>query len=467
MIITKKHAAPPDVPARHRRDARAAAARRHGAGVRRDGAARRRRPPRFGVVYVPNGVNMRAVDARRGGRGFELTPILEPLAPFRDQHARASAGSTDKPAVPVPGEGIGDHARAVAAWLTGVAAEEDRRRRTSEPASRWIRLPRRSSGKETQLASLELALESTELRRRVRRRLQLRLHQHDLAGARRRRRCRWRTIRARCSSGCSATATAPIRRRALARDRGRTAASSIRSTDEVARLQRALGRRRPRQADRVSRRRARRRAAHPEGRGAERARAAGGRAARGHPGNLRGARKLMFDLQVLAYQTRPDARHHVHDGRELSPPTYPEIGVPDAHHALSHHAERSGEAREARQDQHLPHAACSPTSSRSSQTTPDGDGTLLDHSIIAVRLGHERRQHHTAHGSADVLVAGGAAVKGGRHLRCPKDTPLTNLQLTLLDKSGCRVEQLRRQHRKRRRAVGSWTAGCSCGTCRR
>ncbi len=78
---------------------------------------------RFGAVYVPNGVEMRMWTPKGEGPGFELSPILEPLEPFRDQTFVLS-GLADKVAVPLPGEGIGDHARASATWLTGVRVKK-------------------------------------------------------------------------------------------------------------------------------------------------------------------------------------------------------------------------------------------------------------------------------------------------------------------------------------------------------
>src|SRR4029450_12267462 len=81
------------------------------------------RARRFGAIYVPNGVEMRAWTPAMEGTAFELTPVLSPLAPFRDQMVVLS-GLCDKVAVPLPGEGIGDHARASSTWLTGVRVKK-------------------------------------------------------------------------------------------------------------------------------------------------------------------------------------------------------------------------------------------------------------------------------------------------------------------------------------------------------
>src|SRR5262249_37076753 len=98
---------------------------------------------------------------RAEGAGFPFSPIREPLKPFRDQMFVLS-GLADKVAVPLPGEGIGDHARASSTWLTGVHVKK-----TEGPDIRagvsMDQLAAQVLGKETQLASLELALDSVEV----------------------------------------------------------------------------------------------------------------------------------------------------------------------------------------------------------------------------------------------------------------------------------------------------------------
>src|SRR5262249_26586037 len=108
---------------------------------------------RLGCVYVPNGMEMRMWTPKAEGTAFQLSPILESLGPFRDQMFVLS-GLADKVAVPLPGEGIGDHARASSTWLTGVHVKK-----TEGPDIRagvsMDQLAAQVLGKETQLASLE------------------------------------------------------------------------------------------------------------------------------------------------------------------------------------------------------------------------------------------------------------------------------------------------------------------------
>ena len=85
----------------------------------------------------------------------------------------------------------------------------------------------------------------------------------------------------------------------------------------------------------------------------------------------------MFDLQVLAYQCDLTRVITFMMGREFSARTYPEIGVPDAHHPMSHHQNDPSKIANARQDQHLPRARCLPHYLEKLRTTPDGDGSLL------------------------------------------------------------------------------------------
>ena len=116
---------------------------------------------RLGCVYVPNGMEMRMWTPKAEGVGFELSPILQSLEPFRDQLFVLS-GLADKVAVPLPGEGIGDHARASSTWLTGVHVKKTEGPDIQAGVS-MDQLAAQVLGKETQLASLELALDSVEV----------------------------------------------------------------------------------------------------------------------------------------------------------------------------------------------------------------------------------------------------------------------------------------------------------------
>ena len=124
-------------------------------------------------------------------------------------------------------------------------------------------------------------------------------------------------------------------------------------------------------------------------------------------------------------------------------PTYPEIGVPEPHHSAVAPPERRREAGEADEDQTLPRRRCSPTTSRSCKSTPDGDGSLLDHIMLIYGSGMSDSNVHDFTDCRSCWWAAAAGqLKGGRHLRYPDGTPLTNLYLTVLNKLGVPVERV-------------------------
>ena len=157
--------------------------------------------------------------------------------------------------------------------------------------------------------------------------------------------------------------------------------------------------------------------------------------------------RLMFDLQVLAFQTDMTRVITFMMSSEVSPRTYPELGIPDPHHGLSHHQYRPAQM-EKLSKVNLHHIEQFAYCLDRLRATPDGDGTLLDHMLMLYGCGISDGNQHL-HVNLPVLLAGGAGgrLRGGRHLRVADETPLTNLQLTLLDKVGCADRAARRQHR--------------------
>ena len=150
--------------------------------------------------------------------------------------------------------------------------------------------------------------------------------------------------------------------------------------------------------------------------------------------------RLMFDLQLLAFQGDVTRVITFQLARETSNRTYPEIGVPDPHHPLSHHGNDPDKiARMAKINQF--HVALFAEFLKKMKETPEGDGSLLDHSLYLYGSGIGNPNIHD-HTNLPILVAGGAAggMKGNRHIRYDKPTPLANLHLTLLDKVGVRLD---------------------------
>ncbi len=392
---------------------------------------------RLGAIYVPNGVEMRAWIPSATGTALELSPILAPLEPVRDQVCVLS-GLADKPAIPLEGEGVGDHARAAATWLTGVHATK-----TEGPDIRagvsMDQIAARELGKHTQLSSLELAIDSVEV-----------------LGA--------------CDQGysCAYTntiawrnATTPLPMENNPRAVFERLFGAADSTDASARLARL---RQDRSIlDFVT----------SEANGLDNKLGAGDRlkmsqyldAVRdverriqraeeqsdrevpvveqpvGIPDTFEAHARLMFDLLALAYQTDLTRVSTFMFGKEVSGRSFPEIGVPGGHHGYSHHQnDPNNLAMLAKINTH--HIAQFGYFLEKLRDTPDGDGSLLDHSLFVYGAGISDGNLHFHLDLPTLLVGGGAGhLEGGRHLKYPSETPLTNLHVSVLDKLGLPMEQ--------------------------
>jgi hypothetical protein len=151
--------------------------------------------------------------------------------------------------------------------------------------------------------------------------------------------------------------------------------------------------------------------------------------------------RLMFDLQVLALQSDVTRVITFQLARETSNRTYPEIGVPDPHHPLTHHGNDPDKiARMAKINAF--HVSLFASFLEKLKATSDGNGSLLDHSLYLYGSGMGNPNIHD-HVNLPILVAGGGAgrVKGGRHIKYGEPTPLANLHLTLLERVGVRMER--------------------------
>ena len=150
--------------------------------------------------------------------------------------------------------------------------------------------------------------------------------------------------------------------------------------------------------------------------------------------------RLMFDLQLLALQGDITRVVTFQLARETSNRTYPEIGVSDPHHPLTHHGNDPEKiAKVAKINQF--HVSLFAEFLQKLQSTPEGNGSLLDHVLYLYGSGMGNPNVHD-HVNLPIIVAGGAAgnMRGGRHIRYNEATPLANLHLTLLDKVGVRLD---------------------------
>jgi hypothetical protein len=160
----------------------------------------------------------------------------------------------------------------------------------------------------------------------------------------------------------------------------------------------------------------------------------------GVPGAYGDHAKLMFDLQILAMQADLTRVITFQLARETSNRTYPEIGVPEAHHPTSHHADDPVKMDKIAKINAY-HVSLFAYYLKRLRDTRDGDGTLLDHVLLLFGSGMSNPNLHD-HVDLPIVVAGGGAGthKGGRHIRYPRPTPLANLHLSLLDKCGVRLD---------------------------
>ncbi len=392
---------------------------------------------RLGFVYIPNGAIMDQWTPAGAGTALELSPTLSSLAPFRDRLVVLSNLSS-RPAEATEGEGSGDHARASSVWLTGVHPK--RTEGADVRAGKTIdQMAADRLGRDTQLRSLELSAEDFSVA----------VGSCDIGYA-----CSYvNTLSWRTPTTPLPMQTNPRvvferlfgaerdpveRQRRLAEDQSILDAI----VDQVGRLRRRLG-----TADSVrmseyldSVREVELRVQKMENQTIEHL--ALPEIPTGVPDSWDEQVKLMYDLQVLAFQADVTRVSTFMVAREASTRTYNQIGVPDPHHAISHHGyEEDKMARVQKINAY--HVSLFGYYLDKLASTPDGDGTLLDHSLILYGGCISDGNLHS-HQGLPVLLAGGAAgqLEGGRHLRYPKDTPVANLLLSILDKVDVELDSI-------------------------
>jgi len=152
--------------------------------------------------------------------------------------------------------------------------------------------------------------------------------------------------------------------------------------------------------------------------------------------------RIMFDLMTLAFQTDSTRVATVLLALEQSPRAYPEIGIPEAHHGLTHHQGDKDKIEKVTQINCF-HAKQFAYLLEKLRSTPDGDGTLLDHSMITYGSGLSDGNAHDHANLPTVLAGRGCGtLTPGRYVRYPKETPMGNLFVAMLDRMGVPVESL-------------------------
>ena len=387
---------------------------------------------RLSFVYVPNGSIMDQWTPVAEGPDFEFTPILKPLAPFRDQLLVLS-GLHNRPAEPLPGESAGGHARPAASYLTGIHLGK-----TGQLGTSVDQIAAKELGKHTQLASLELSLDRRAL-----------VGGNDNADSDAYvNTLSWRSAETPLPVetnpralferlfGRTDTTNPAVRRRLIQRDR--SILDSV--TEDVARMLQGVG-----PSDRTKLNeyldsvRDVERSIQKAEEQISREMPVLQRPA-GIPDSYDDYADLMFNLQMLAYRTDLTRVVTFMLGIEKSDRIYREIQIDEAHHALSHHNGNPDMVAKMIQIGTY-HSKLFANFLEKLRSTPDGDGSLLDHSIIVYGGSMGNGSMHSPKNLPTVLVGGGAGqLKGGRHLRFPMDTPHTNLFLTVLDMMGVPVE---------------------------
>ena len=397
------------------------------------------RPIRMGFIQVPNGImNLKNEWAPKAEGALEMTRILQPLANHRDRLVVMSNLDSQQ-AAGLNFEVGGDHPRACTAWLTGTHAKmtsgADLRAGISVD-----QIAARQFGKETQLASLEIGLESPEVVGAC----------ESAYGCAYYNTIAWRNEtsplpmenrpRAIFERLFGEGGTNPEVRVAL-RQEDRSILDAINA--DVKRLRGKLGGTDRGKIDQYLEaiRDVERRMQLAEKQGDHEVPQIAGPA--GAPEVFSEYFKLMSDLLVLAWQTDMTRVITFMMGHEMSGRAYPEIGFGDAHHPCTHH-QGDPEKIEKTVQINTFHTKMLSYYLDKLAATPDGDGSLLDHSMILYGAALSDANLHLYNDLPLVLVGGGVGgIKGGQHVRYAKRTPLTNLLLTMLDKANVKgVESL-------------------------
>src|SRR5713101_5626904 len=391
---------------------------------------------RLSVVYHPNGVIYDKWLPKGVGAGFEFSPVLSPLEPFRDTLI-VITGLSSRQAEAL-GDGGGDHSRASGTYLTGVHV-----RKSDSVVENGVSMDQIAANAikgETQLSSLQLTVDDNSL-----------VGSCDVGYS-----CAYSSTlswltptlplmtennpRVVFERLFGATDSTDPRVRAARLRQDKSILDSV--TDRVKQLQRRLG-----AADNTrvndyltSLRDVERRIQKTEEQSAKEvpdvARPAG------IPESFDDHARLLYDLQLLAYQSDITRVSTFMYGHEQSPRPYPQIGVPEPHHPVTHHQNDPEKMAKCAKIQQY-HLKLFADYLEKLRNTPDGDGSLLDHVMILYGAAISNSDRHT-HGPLPTLLVGGGAgtLKGGRHLVYPEHTPLTNLQLTMLNLLGVPTEKL-------------------------
>ena len=390
---------------------------------------------RFGVFYVPNGMSMPYWWPKSEGPIGQMPPTLKSLEELKDR-VLLCGGLADEPANQV--KGGGDHARSAGTFLTGVPFKFTSGADVSGSVS-MDQIAAKQFAKETQLASLELGIESNNM-----------LGACDGGSS-----CAYtNTIAWRDETtplpiendpravferlfGTSGSTDASARLARMKRDQSILdfVGSEIKGLDKV------IG---PQDKVKVTEyldsvRDIERRIQLAEAQNSRELPVV--EQPVGVPTDYAEHARLMMDLLALAYQTDMTRISTFMMAREVSAHAYPEIGVADSHHPLSHHQDEPAKLERLHKinEYHVQQFA---HLVKKLSTMPEGDGTMLDYTLFMYGTGISDSNTHF-HDDLPIALVGGkaAGITGGRYIRYPKGTPLSNMHLTLLEKLGVPAEK--------------------------
>jgi hypothetical protein len=397
-------------------------------------------PKRLGFVYMPNGVAMNFSGInywtpKQTGRDFELSPILEPLAPHRSRLSVVT-GLAQHAADAHDDGANGDHTRATSSWLTGVHCKRTEGADVENGIS-VDQIAAQVLGRDTVLPSLELSIDLNFLSGQCENSYSC-AYLNTLA---------WRSPTAplptennprlvfeRLFGNGGTTA----QRMELARE-NRSILDSV--SEDFSRLSKSIGPADRSQVDDylASVREVERRIHAVETLGVDAGLPALERP-RGIPSRFDEHVTLMFELQWLAFQADMTRVVTFMLGRELNFRTYPEIGITEGHHGLSHHQDRPEQlAKLARLNAYQTGLFAAFLDKLAA--TPEGDGTLLDHSLFLYGASLSNPNLH-AHYNLPLTIVGGPARdhEGGRHVAFDGEPPMTNLLVSMLELAGVPVD---------------------------
>jgi hypothetical protein len=389
--------------------------------------------PRLGFIYVPHGAVMAQWTPATEGAGFEFTPILKPLEPFRER-LNVVSGLGQKAA-----DTSAVHSLSPTTWLSGV------RPKPTQGMDAYAgvtadQIAAQHIGQQTMLPSMELATED---------------HSGLIGACDRDYGC----IYMNTLSWRTPTTPLPMEinpRKVFERmfGQGGTAADRLARSEQdrsildaitaqASDLQRRLGPQdRARVGDYLDNVREIERRIQMAGNGEVAAELVLPVAPAGIPFSYEEHVKLMYDLLTLAYQANITRVFTFMMAREVSNRTYPQVGVHEGHHAISHHQNRAEKLEKNVRIQSY-HVSLLAYFLEKLRSTPDGDGSLLDHSTILYGSNMSNSNAHDHFPLPNLVIGGGAGrLKGGRHLKYPDHTPMANLLLGMLEKTGVAVDTL-------------------------